>query len=65
MMSVGIPILGGTIDLLAIDPEGNLTVIELKRDRMPRDVVAGASFAEYLHAVADVPAFERRCPMSG
>ncbi len=31
---------GGHIDLLAIDAAGDLTVIELKRDRTPRDVVA-------------------------
>jgi hypothetical protein len=33
---------GGRIDLLGIDAEGSLTVIELKRNMTPRDVVAQA-----------------------
>ena len=31
---------GGSIDLLGIDDEGNLAILELKRDRTPREVVA-------------------------
>ena len=31
---------GGVIDLLALDTEGRVHVLELKRDRTPRDVVA-------------------------
>ena len=34
--------LGGTLDLLAIDGNGDLAVLELKRDRTPRDVMAQA-----------------------
>jgi hypothetical protein len=33
---------GGRIDLLAIDGDGNLHVLELKKDKTPRDVVAQA-----------------------
>jgi hypothetical protein len=33
---------GGIIDLLAIAPDGSLVLIELKRDRTPRDVIAQA-----------------------
>src|SRR3972149_3682649 len=34
--------LGGRIDLLAIAPDGALVLIELKRDRTPREVAAQA-----------------------
>lgn len=48
--------LGGFIDLVGLDREGNAVVVELKRDRTPRDVVAQAleyaAFAERLDADA-------------
>ena len=48
--------LGGFIDLLGADREGNVVVVELKRDRTPRDVVAQAleyaAFAARLDADA-------------
>ena len=31
---------GGRLDLLAIDRQGDITIIELKRDKTPRDIVA-------------------------
>ncbi|KAF0221371.1 MAG: hypothetical protein FD174_509 [Geobacteraceae bacterium] len=44
--------LGGFIDLLGVDREGDVVVVELKRDRTPRDTLAQAleyaSFAERL-----------------
>ena len=54
---------GGIIDLLAIAPDGSLVLIELKRDRTPRDVVAQAldyaSWVEELQA-EDIAAIYRR-----
>ncbi|WP_408411075.1 endonuclease NucS domain-containing protein [Paraburkholderia aspalathi] len=45
---------GGRIDLLAIAPDGTLVLIEIKRDRTPREVVAQAldyaSWVQTLHA---------------
>ncbi|MCX5646377.1 MAG: nuclease [Phycisphaerae bacterium] len=45
---------GGRIDLLAIAPDASLVLIELKRERTPREVVAQAldyaSWVERLHA---------------
>jgi len=44
--------LGGFIDLLGIDREGDIVIVELKRDRTPRDTLGQAleyaSFAERL-----------------
>ncbi len=45
---------GGFIDLLCIDPVGNLVILELKKDKTPRDIVAQvldyASWVEKLEA---------------
>lgn len=47
----GSPGEGGIFDVLAIDERGNVVVVELKRDRAPRSVVAQA--LEYASAVRD------------
>ena len=46
--------LGGRIDLLAIAPDASLVLIELKRDRTPREVVAQA--LDYASWVEKLPA---------
>jgi hypothetical protein len=45
---------GGRIDLLAIAPDGSLVLIELKRDRTPREIVAQA--LDYASWVQELPA---------
>ena len=41
---------GGTLDLLAVDENANLVVVEIKRDRTPRDVVAQTlDYASCIH----------------
>jgi len=43
---------GGWIDLLAIAPDGTLVVVELKRDKTPREVVAQAlDYASWIESL--------------
>ena len=49
---------GGFVDLLGVDREGSLVVVELKRDRTPRDVVAQALEYAAFAARLDVDALE-------
>jgi hypothetical protein len=57
---------GGVIDLLAIAPDGSLVLIELKRDRTPRDVVAQAldyaSWVEKLQSEDIAAIYQRFAP---
>jgi Endonuclease NucS len=57
---------GGRIDLLAIAPDGSLVLIELKRDRTPREVVAQsidyAVWLEKLHAEEIAAIYGRFAP---
>jgi hypothetical protein len=45
---------GGIVDLLALNPEGHVIIIELKRDQTPREVVAQA--IDYASWVKDLEA---------
>ena len=54
---------GKFIDLLAMDADGNLTVIELKRDRTPREVVAQVlDYASWLRAQTGSRSFPDHSP---
>ncbi|MBL8311573.1 MAG: DUF91 domain-containing protein [Burkholderiales bacterium] len=57
---------GGVIDLLALAPDGSLVLIELKRDKTPREIVAQAldyaSWVEGLQAVHIAQIFQRFAP---
>jgi hypothetical protein len=57
---------GGRIDLLALAPDGSLVLIELKRDRTPRDVVAQTldygSWVEKLRAEDIAAIYSRFAP---
>lgn len=44
---------GGYIDLLCIDPAGDLVILELKRDRTPREIVAQS--LDYASWVTELP----------
>ena len=43
---------GGTLDILAVDQDANLVVVELKRDRAARDVVAQA--LDYASSIEEI-----------
>lgn len=59
---------GGRIDLLAVAPDGTLVLVELKRDRTPREVVAQAlDYAAWVEALdaEDVAAIYSRFSNGG
>jgi hypothetical protein len=59
---------GGRLDLLAVAPDGALVLIELKRDRTPRDVIAQAiDYATFVSALAseDIAAIYAKFKPSG
>lgn len=56
--------LGSRIDLLGVDREGNIVVVELKRDRTPRDAIAQSlEYAAYACRL-DEPALEKILQLS-
>ncbi len=51
---------GGRIDLLGVDAEGSLSIIELKRDRTPRDIVAQVlDYASWVQSLSTPQIYER------
>jgi hypothetical protein len=45
---------GGRVDLLAVAPDGAVVLVELKRDRTPREVVAQAVDYAYCQLAASI-----------
>jgi hypothetical protein len=46
--------ISGRIDILAMDSEGNTVVIECKRDRTPRDIIAQIlDYASWVHSLSE------------
>jgi RecB family endonuclease NucS len=53
---------GGILDVLAMDRAGNLTIIELKRDKTPRDVVAQVlDYAAWVRTLGGVDPISWTC----
>ena len=51
---------GGRIDLLGIDAEGDLSIVELKRDRTPREIVAQVlDYASWVQSLTTPQVYER------
>jgi Endonuclease NucS len=57
---------GGIIDLLALDSEGRSVIIELKRGRTPRDIVAqGIDYASWVAVLSDAEIRDRVARITG
>lgn len=51
---------GGRIDLLGIDADGSLAIVELKRDRTPREIVAQVlDYASWVQSLSTPQIYER------